>query len=78
VIRARDERRRQGLSVIVQRIIAQYGRPTPGAFDESVNVLYTLISFETFDTLAGPTRSLEEVTPVVQRLARAALDLNKG
>ena len=77
VIRARDERRRQGLSVILQRLVEQHGKPTPEAFDETVNILYTLTSFETFDTLAGVTRSLEEVVPVVQRLARAALDLDE-
>lgn len=42
------------------------------ARDEIVDVLFTLSSFETFDTLAGPTRSLEEVAPLVAQLARAA------
>src|SRR6266568_379460 len=69
VIRARDERRRQGLRVIVGRLVEKYGRPAPEALDEAVNVLYTLISFECFDTLAGPTRNIEEVAPVVRRLA---------
>ena len=78
VVRARDERRRQGLRVIAGRLVEKYGRPTPEAFDETVDVLYTLLSFESFDTLAGPTRSIEEVTPVVRRLAHAALGLNKG
>jgi AcrR family transcriptional regulator len=78
VVRARDERRREGLSVIVRRFVEKYGRLAPEAFDEAVNVLYTLISFECFDTLAGPTRSIEEVSPVVQRLARAALSLDDG
>jgi AcrR family transcriptional regulator len=77
VVRARDEWRRQGLHVIVGRLVAQYGRPTPEAFDETVNVLYTLLSFESFDTLAGPTHSIEEVAPVVRRLAHAALGLNE-
>ena len=76
VVRARDERRRQGLHVIVGRLVAQYGRPTPEAFDETVNILYTLLSFESFDTLAGPTRSIEEVAPVLRRLAHAALGLD--
>src|SRR5438876_9926401 len=67
VIQARDERRRQGLRVICQRLVEKYGRPTAEVFDETVNVLYTLISFECFDTLAGPMRSIEEVVPVVQR-----------
>lgn len=77
VIRARDERRRYGLRVIIQRRIEQCGQPEPAAFDEMVNILYTLISFECFDTLAGPTRNAEEVVPVLQRLARSALELNK-
>jgi len=54
------------------------GRPPLEALDEAVNVLYTLIGFECFDTLAGPTRSLEEAAPVVQRLAHAALGLSTG
>ena len=74
VIRARDERRRKGLGVLVGRLAEQHGRPAPEALDEVVNVLYTLISFEFFDTLAGPERSLEEVTPIVRRLARAAIN----
>ena len=78
VIRARDERRRQGLRVLVQRLVEKHGRPAPEAVEEVVNVLYTLIGFECFDTLAGSTRSIEEVTPIVRRLAHAALGLNEG
>jgi len=78
VVRARDERRREGIRVIVRRLSEKHGRPIPEAFDETVDVLYTLLSFENFDTLAGPTRSLEEVAPVVQRLARAVPGLNEG
>lgn len=40
--------------------------------DEIVDVLFTLISFETFDTLAGPSRSLEDIAPLVSKLAFAA------
>jgi len=78
VVRARDERRREGLRVIVQRLSEKHGQPVPEAIDETVDVLYTLLSFESFDTLAGPTRSLEEVAPVVQRLARAVPGLKEG
>ena len=78
VIRARDEWRRQGLRVIVQRFAEKHGRPAPEALDEAINVLFTLIGFECFDTLAGPTRSIEEVAPMMQRLARAALGLDEG
>lgn len=75
VVRARDERRRQGLRVITGRLAETYGQPAPEALAETVDVLYTLLSFESFDTLAGPTRSIEEVTPLMHRLARAALNL---
>ena len=78
VIRARDERRRQGLRVLVQRLVEKHGRPAPEAVEEVINVLYTLIGFECFDTLSGSTRSIEEVTPIVRRLAHAALGLNEG
>ena len=69
--------RLQGLRVLVQRIAEQHSRPAPETLDEAVDILYTLISFECFDILAGPTRSVQEVAPMVQRLARAALGLNE-
>jgi AcrR family transcriptional regulator len=75
VIRARDERRREGLGVLVRRILGQ-SQSGATAFDETVNILYMLTSFECFVTLAGPTRSLEEMAPQVIRLAHAAIDLD--
>lgn len=77
VIRARDERRRKGLQIVVGRLAEQYGWPAPESLDAVVNVLYTLISFECFDILAGPTRSIPEIAPVVQQLAHAALRLKE-
>jgi AcrR family transcriptional regulator len=73
VIRVRDGWRRQGLSVITQRLVEQQALPPEAARHDILDVLFTLSSFETFDTLAGPTRSLEEVAPLVARLAHAAL-----
>jgi AcrR family transcriptional regulator len=72
-VRARDERRREGLRTIVARLAG-----TPVARDEVIDVLHTLTSFETFDNLAGTTRSPEEVVPLVCRLADAALDMGEG
>ncbi len=72
-VRARDEWRRNGCRVIVGRLAERYGRQLAAAADDAVDMLHTLTSFETFDTLAGPTRSPEAVTPLLQRLARAAL-----
>ena len=78
VIQGRDERRRHGLRVLAQRLTGHNGYPEPSAFEEVITVLYSLTSFEFFDTLAGPTRSIEGVVPVVQQLARAALRLDAG
>jgi AcrR family transcriptional regulator len=78
VIGARNEQRRQGLRVLVGRLVKPAGRLSPETVSEAVDLLYTLLSFETFDTLAGPTRSLEEVAPIIQRLARSALRLEEG
>ncbi len=49
--------------------------PTQAAVEAAIDLLFTLTSFETFDTLAGPTRTPEEVTPVVQWIAKAALSI---
>src|SRR5262249_31441272 len=78
VLRARGERRRYGLETLLRRLSKEHGRPTRKAFAEAVGILFALTSFETFDTLAGPGRSLAEVTPLVRRLLLAALELEKG
>jgi AcrR family transcriptional regulator len=70
---SRDEWRRQGLQVIVRRISEQSGRPAAGSLEETVDVLHVLTSFQTYDQLAGAKRGPEEVTPIVQRLARQVL-----
>ena len=68
---ARQEWRREGLRVIAARLTPS-GRPG----DDLIDVLFTLTSFQTFDTLAGPARTPAEVAPLVLRLARAALGLS--
>ena len=78
VIRARGERRRHGLEVLLRRLSKEHGRPTRKGFAEALQILFTLTSFETLDALAGPGRSTAEVAPLVRRLALAALDLEKG
>nr|HET6903529.1 TetR/AcrR family transcriptional regulator [Ktedonobacteraceae bacterium] len=75
VIRTRDEWRRKGVRAITQQIVEKQMLSLSETFDETVDVLFTLTSFETFDALAGATRSLEEVVPVVQHLACAAVGL---
>jgi AcrR family transcriptional regulator len=77
VIRTRDGWRRKGVGVITQRIVEKQMPVSSKTIDEIVDVLFTLTSFETFDMLAGPAHSLQEVVPVVQKLARAAIELSE-
>jgi AcrR family transcriptional regulator len=77
-LRAREERRRSGLGVLVRRLAERHGRPAPEALDDAVAILFMLTSFESFDTLAGPERTPEDVAALIQQLARAALDLDSG
>jgi AcrR family transcriptional regulator len=75
-VMARDERRRAALRTILDRYAEEYGKPAAAACDQAVDILHTLTSFETFDQLAGATRSPEDVVPMVSRLARAVLELD--
>ncbi|MFL5664931.1 MAG: TetR/AcrR family transcriptional regulator [Ktedonobacteraceae bacterium] len=77
VIRTRDGWRRKGVGVIAQRIVEKQTPSSNKILDEIVDVLFTLTSFETFDILAGSTHSPQEVVPVVQKLARAAIELSE-
>ncbi|HZD67398.1 MAG TPA: TetR family transcriptional regulator [Actinomycetes bacterium] len=75
VWQAREALRRQGLQALVERIAQAYGRPGPEGIGEAVDVLYGLVAFETFASIAGTARPLEQVAPVIYRLALAALGL---
>jgi AcrR family transcriptional regulator len=71
VISARDQRRREGLEVLVGRFReAQLTAAEPG---RAVRVLMALTSFETFDALVLPDQELTSAVPVVLQLAEAAL-----
>jgi AcrR family transcriptional regulator len=72
---ARDARRRAGLGLLAGRLADRYGHPPPDALGEAVVVLHMLTSLETFDALAGPGRSPQDVAGQVHRLAVAALGL---
>ncbi len=70
--RARQERRREGLRVLIGRLAERQPLERP---DELIDVLHTLTSFQTFDALADQGRGLEQVITLLDRLARAILDL---
>jgi AcrR family transcriptional regulator len=73
VLRGRDERRRQGASVLLERLAARYGRPSPEERLDAIEVFVCLTSFETYDLLAVDGRGPEEVAALVDRLIRAYL-----
>jgi AcrR family transcriptional regulator len=67
--------RRRGVRAVLDRLAKQTGRPKPRDMDEAADLLYMLTSFSTYDTLAGSKRSREQVTGLVQRMARASLEV---
>ena len=73
---ARQERRREGLRVIVGRLENKYKITSKLSFDEIIEIIHTLGGFETFDALAGTKRSPEEVVPTVQKLILEVLELD--
>ena len=73
VLRDRVEGLRNGLRVIVSRL--PKGK-SPVA--ETVDLLFALTSFESFDLLAGPDRTPEEVGPLVKRAAAAIVGPRPG
>ena len=79
VITARDQRRRDGLAVLIGRLAGRAGGPLAALaadaaeLDHIVRVLTVLTSFETFDGLAGPDQQITAAVPDVLRLTEAAL-----
>jgi AcrR family transcriptional regulator len=73
VLEERSGWRRKGLRVLLERLARQTGRPKPKEMDETVDLLYMLTSFHTYDSLATPKRTTEQVTRLVQRLARGVV-----
>ena len=72
-MKRRNERRRKGVTELVRRLGAKARPIVPR--DELVNVIYVLLSFETFDAFAGERRLPDDVTPVVRNLVRGVLGL---
>jgi len=78
-LRAREERRRDGAREILSRFARKLGRPAPEEFADSVDLLFTLTSFETFDALISPTRTAAQAADLIKRQILAGLSLaNEG
>lgn len=65
VIAARDQRRHQGLQVLVARLSGYADDPAGQKAERTARILQVLTSFETFDGLADPDRPLDQVTAEV-------------
>ena len=72
-IHARNERRRRGLRVIVDRYCSSYPPLTALQVPVAIDTLHMLTSFETFDALAGSGRAFEEVVDIVRKMAYHAI-----
>jgi AcrR family transcriptional regulator len=73
VLEERYEWRRQGVRLLLERLAKQTSRPGASEMEDASDLLYMLTSFATYDALAGPNRTLEQVTALVQRLAYRGL-----
>ncbi|HTK37817.1 MAG TPA: TetR/AcrR family transcriptional regulator [Pyrinomonadaceae bacterium] len=69
----RQERRRIALRALVGRL--QKKSKPEFSFDETVEILQTLTSFESFDLLAGEKKTPIEVVPIIQKVAREVLKM---
>jgi AcrR family transcriptional regulator len=72
-VRKRNERRRRAVETLVQRLEKEHRPSVPDA--ELVSTLDILLSFNTYDLLAGPDRSPADVVPVMQRLIRGVVGI---
>ncbi len=72
-LQLRNERRRKGAQVVVER----YGRIilpfTPLAEPIAIDTLHMLTSFETYDALAVPDRKHAEVVEILQKMCDRAI-----
>ena len=68
LIAARDERRREGARVLLTRRAPGTTNLAAADLETLVDLVHTLTSFETFDTLAGPDRDPRELAPLITDL----------
>lgn len=72
-IEGRSERRRAVLTELVKRLGTNIAPVVARA--EVVNVLYVLLGFDSFDAIAGPSRTPTDVVPIMRRMAHAVLGI---
>ncbi|HLX51745.1 MAG TPA: TetR/AcrR family transcriptional regulator [Streptosporangiaceae bacterium] len=73
-LRVRQEWRRRGAATLITRLTTELGAPPATRQRDATDLLFTVTSFETFDTLAGAGTPQAAVS-LIQHLAHAALTL---
>jgi AcrR family transcriptional regulator len=73
VWQGREARRREGLRHITTRASAIGGATLD--VPSATAILFAIVSYDTFDAIAGPDQSFTSVAPLVLNLARKALDM---
>ena len=74
-LEARNERRRKGVAALLRRL-GDNARPVVPRTDV-ITVIYVVLSFDTFNELAGPDRTPEDVVPMMRKLVRAILGIRE-
>lgn len=72
-LHTRNERRRNGLRVILEIYARVYHQFTPREQPVVLDTLHMLTSFETFDALAGNGRSVDDVCKIIRKMADQAI-----
>lgn len=73
VLQPRMERRRTALAAFITALHERYGTPPLANHAELGDLLYAIVSFNTFEALARDGRSFDDAVPAVLRLAREAI-----
>ncbi len=73
VLKERSGWRRKGLQVLVGRLARVADRPNEKEMADVIDLVFTLTDFPVYDNLASGSRGVEEVTSMIQRLARQVL-----
>lgn len=73
-IEARNDRRRKGITELLRRF-GDRARPVVPR-TEVVTVVHVLLSFDTFNEIAGEARTPEEIIPTMRRLIRGVLGVD--
>jgi len=72
VMDARHARRRKAVTAVVSRLNAAETSPNAFSNEEIIDLLVALTSFATYESLAGSSRTSEDVAALIDRVVRTA------